>query len=72
MSDSIEISVGEVGEMTDPETFWIFSSEIKTSLMVSNRQDFLPIFYLRRVINFLVLFIYLFVLATLWIKISDS
>ncbi|KAH0557339.1 hypothetical protein KQX54_004357 [Cotesia glomerata] len=33
MCDSIEISVGEVEVMTDPETFWIFTSEIKTSLM---------------------------------------
>ncbi|KAH0548276.1 hypothetical protein KQX54_000562 [Cotesia glomerata] len=27
------MSVGEVEVMTDPETFWIFTSEIKTSLM---------------------------------------
>ncbi|KAH0540557.1 uncharacterized protein LOC123258608 [Cotesia glomerata] len=33
MCDSIENSVGEVEVMTDPETFWIFTSEIKTSLM---------------------------------------
>ncbi|XP_074095880.1 uncharacterized protein LOC141525334 [Cotesia typhae] len=33
MSYSSETSVGEIKVMTDPETFWIFTSEIKTSLI---------------------------------------
>ncbi|CAD6204034.1 GSCOCG00012672001-RA-CDS [Cotesia congregata] len=43
MCDSIEISVGEVEVMTDPVTFWIFTSEIKTSLMQNFGSKF-PIF----------------------------
>ncbi|KAH0540558.1 uncharacterized protein LOC123258610 [Cotesia glomerata] len=35
MRDSIKMSVGEVEVMTDPETFWIFTAEIKTSLMLN-------------------------------------
>ncbi|XP_074112291.1 uncharacterized protein LOC141535998 [Cotesia typhae] len=33
MCDDIEMSVVEVEIVTDPKTYWIFSEEIKTSLM---------------------------------------